>query len=61
MNKHTMQVMKDNNFGHLPCEFSQIAWYFLVHSGEIVGSLSNNNNYGKGNTTRHKLLVKKEK
>ena len=31
-----MKVVKSNEtVGHLPCEFSRIAWYFFIRSGEI--------------------------
>ena len=31
-----MKVVKgDETVGHLPREFSRIAWYFFAHSGEI--------------------------
>ena len=36
MDKHAVKVVKDDEtVGHLPREFSRIAWYFLAHSGEI--------------------------
>ena len=36
MNKHAVKVVKgDETVGHLPREFSRIAWYFLGRSGEI--------------------------
>lgn len=36
MDKHAVQVMKGNEtVGHLPREFSRIAWYFLARHGEI--------------------------
>ena len=36
MDKHAMKVVKDDEtLGHLPREFSQIAWYFLARCGEI--------------------------
>ena len=36
MDKHAVKVVKDDEtIGHLPCEFSRIAWYFLARSGEI--------------------------
>ena len=36
MDKHTVKVVKgDEMVGHLPREFSRIAWYFLRRSGEI--------------------------
>ena len=36
MDKHAVKVVKDNEtVGHLPREFSRIAWYFLARSGEI--------------------------
>ena len=38
MDKHAVKVVKDDEtVGHLPCEFSRIAWYsfFLARSGEI--------------------------
>ena len=36
MDKHAVKVVKDDEtVGHLPREFSQIAWYFLARSGEI--------------------------
>jgi len=28
-------VLGNKTIGHLPCEFSRIAWYFLAYSGEI--------------------------
>ena len=33
LDKHT--VKNDETVGHLPREFSRIAWYFLARSGEI--------------------------
>ena len=33
MDKHAMK--NDETVGHLPREFSRIAWYFLARSGEI--------------------------
>ena len=36
MDKHAVKVVKgDETVGHLPREFSRIAWYFLGRSGEI--------------------------
>ena len=36
MDKHAVKVVKDDEtVGHLPREFSRIAWYFLARSGEI--------------------------
>ena len=36
MDKHGVKVVKgDKTVGHLPREFSRIAWYFLGRSGEI--------------------------
>jgi len=36
MDKHVVQVVKNTEtIGHLPREFSRIAWYFLAHGGEI--------------------------
>ena len=36
MDKNAIQVMKGNKtVGQLPCEFSPIAWYFLMHGREI--------------------------
>ena len=36
MDKHAVQVVKNTEtVGHLPREFSRIAWYFLAHGGEI--------------------------
>ena len=36
MDKHAVKVVRGNEMvGHLPCEFSRIAWYFLVRSGQI--------------------------
>ena len=36
MDKHAVKVVKDDEtVGHLPREFSRIAWYFLACSGEI--------------------------
>ncbi|CAH3115517.1 unnamed protein product, partial [Porites lobata] len=36
MDKHAVKVVKDDEtVGHLPHEFSRIAWYFLARSGEI--------------------------
>ena len=36
MDKHALKVVKDDEtVGHLPREFSRIAWYFLARSGEI--------------------------
>jgi len=37
MYKHAVKVVLGNKtVGHLPHEFSRIAWYFLAHSGEIT-------------------------
>ena len=36
MDKQTVKVVKgDETVSHLSRKFSQIAWYFLAHSGEI--------------------------
>ena len=36
MDKHAVKVVGGNEtLGHLPREFSRIAWYFLASSGEI--------------------------
>ena len=36
MDKHAMKVVRGNEtVGHLPREFSRIAWYFLARSGQI--------------------------
>ena len=36
MDKHAVKVVRGNEtVGHLPCEFSRIAWYFLARSGQI--------------------------
>ena len=36
MDKHAVKVVKDDEtVGHLPREFSRIAWCFLARSGEI--------------------------
>ena len=36
MDKHGVKVVKgDKTVGHLPREFSRVAWYFLGRSGEI--------------------------
>ena len=36
LNKYAMKVVRGiETVGHLPCEFSRIAWYFLARSGEI--------------------------
>ena len=36
MDKHAVKVVKgDEMVGHLSCKFSQIAQYFLAHSGEF--------------------------
>ena len=36
MEKHAVKVVLGNLMvGHLPCEFFQIAWYFLARSGKI--------------------------
>ena len=36
IDKHAVKVVKDDKtVGHLSCEFSRIAWYFLARSGEI--------------------------
>ena len=32
-----MKVVKNNETaGHLPCEYSQLLWYFIAHSGNII-------------------------
>jgi len=31
----TERVLGNEMVGHLPCEFSQIGWYFLARSGKI--------------------------
>jgi len=36
MDKQAVKVVLGNEMvGHLPCEFSRIAWYFLACSGKI--------------------------
>ena len=37
INKFAVQVLKSSyTAGHLPREFSRIAWYFLTHGGNIT-------------------------
>ena len=36
MDKFAVKVMKNSEtVGHLPCEYSQICWYFLARGGKI--------------------------
>ena len=40
-------VLGNETIGHLPREFSRIAWYFLAHSGKISAEVIGSRRHGK--------------